>query len=281
MSGNIFNTTGALGTREIENGSILEMTMANVNLSRVNPTRFFRNTEFGFNDIISNTVVTLSPGVPVNSLDITYPTSAVLISVASTSTDDDVAGIGALTVRVRGLDANYREQDEIVILTGQTPVDTTNTFIRVNDLFVITAGSSGVNVGYIHASDSADTFTAGGEPNTRLYMSIPPTHNLSKTMVFTVPDGFLWTPKNLYIQTDATSTDTIEIKLYVTRKTAGIDIEQLQDIFYVQQGGVQINFENNRQMRSRDDFRITTERISGNGNKQVHMKLFSILKKLY
>lgn len=281
MSGNIFNTTGSLGTREIEDGAVLEMNMSNINLSRVDRTRFGRNTQFGFNDVISNTELVLSPGVPVNGLNITFPTSAVIVSIASTNAADvGITGTGARTVTVRGLDANYREQDETLILTGQAPVDTTNTFIRVNDLFVLTTGSSGSNVGYIHASDSADTFTAG-EPNTRLYCSIFPGDNLSKTMIYTIPDGFLWTPKGLYIQTDATSTDTIQIKLFVTRKANGINIEQLQDIFYVQQGGVEINFENNRQMTSRDDVRITAERISGNGSKKVHMKIFSILKQLY
>lgn len=281
QTSNIFNTTGAVGTRQVEDGELLTMNMPDINLSRINRTTFGRNTAFGFNNVISNTELILSPGVPVNSLNISFPLGATTMQVASTSANDTSAGIGARTLRVRGLDENYRRQDETITLNGLTPVSTTSQFIRINDLFVLTAGSTGSNEGSIHITDANDTFTSG-EPNTTLYCSIGIADNLSKTLVYTVPEGEVWAPMGMYIQTDAVSTDTIKLNFFTQNPSrAGVEVYQLSDIFFIQQGGIEIDISNNRQLTSRSDFWMTAERVSGNGDKSLHIKLFAILKKLY
>ena len=79
------------------------------------------------------------------------PTGSVL-KISSESTDDDAGGTGALTVNLQGLeDVTYAEIDEDLILDGQTPVETVNTYIRVHRMEVLTAGSGGMNAGNLWA----------------------------------------------------------------------------------------------------------------------------------
>jgi hypothetical protein len=49
------------------------------------------------------------------------------------------------------LNAAYEEVVETVTLNGQTAVNTTNSYIRVNKMIVLTAGSGGTSAGFIYA----------------------------------------------------------------------------------------------------------------------------------
>ena len=73
------------------------------------------------------------------------------MKISSSSNDDDAAGTGARTVLVDGLNASYQRVTEVVSLDGQTPVNTANSYIRVNKIIVLTAGSGGTSVGNIYA----------------------------------------------------------------------------------------------------------------------------------
>lgn len=67
------------------------------------------------------------------SHDLTYPTpiSAVELEVVSTNSGDNVAGLGARTITVTGLDSNCNFISEDINLNGTTPVVLTNNFLRV------------------------------------------------------------------------------------------------------------------------------------------------------
>lgn len=67
-----------------------------------------------------------------------YLPSAERLNVVSTSTSDT-----AVTVLVIGLDTDYNEIQETVALTGQTPVLTDASFLRVNDLVTIAGNAVG------------------------------------------------------------------------------------------------------------------------------------------
>jgi len=87
------------------------------------------------------------------SIDIrTLPSTPAVAAVVSTSANDTSAGTGARTVRVSGLDEDYLEVSEVVALNGVTPVNTTQTFIRVNSAVCTSAGSGAVNAGGISVS---------------------------------------------------------------------------------------------------------------------------------
>jgi len=76
------------------------------------------------------------------------------MSIVSTDAGDTVLGVGARTLKVSGLDSDYEEIEELVDLDGLTPVLTTQSFLRINDLLVLDWGS-GVgkhNLGQISAT---------------------------------------------------------------------------------------------------------------------------------
>jgi hypothetical protein len=84
----------------------------------------------------------------------TYLSSAETMNIASTSTSDD-GDPGAGTVLVEGVDNNGAYISEVVTLNGTTDVLTTNSFLRVNFMKVLTAGSTGWNVGDVTATASS------------------------------------------------------------------------------------------------------------------------------
>ena len=75
--------------------------------------------------------------------------------ISSSSTNDDVAGTGALTVSVQGVDEDYAEISETVILTGQTAALTTKEFLRVHRMVILSAGTGLVNAGIVYAGTGA------------------------------------------------------------------------------------------------------------------------------
>jgi hypothetical protein len=86
-----------------------------------------------------------------------YPASASVMEISSSSASDTAAGTGARTVTIYGLDGNYNQINETVSLNGQTAVNTINSFLRVLHLTVNTAGSGGAAAGTIYAGTGAVT----------------------------------------------------------------------------------------------------------------------------
>jgi len=84
-------------------------------------------------------------------------TTADTLDVVSSSAQDGVAGTGALSIQITGIDASYLEQSEIVIMNGTTPVTTSNSYLGVNRVVVISSGTDDFNVGTITIDDTAGT----------------------------------------------------------------------------------------------------------------------------
>jgi hypothetical protein len=83
-------------------------------------------------------------------------------------------------MRIDGLDANYAEITEDVTLTGQTTATTTQSFLRVNAAYILTAGSTGSNVGVI----TVDQTTSGV-----VVAVIRATYGEALQLIQTVPAG--------------------------------------------------------------------------------------------
>jgi hypothetical protein len=111
--------------------------------------------QFGINTAVG----TANETVWIGSNTYTFPSSASVLKISSSSASDTSAGTGARTVQIQGLDANYEAVSETVSLNGQTEVNTTNSYIRVNKMIVLTAGTGGTSVGNIYAGTG--TVTAG------------------------------------------------------------------------------------------------------------------------
>ena len=140
------------------------------------------NFKFGFNPDIDNSLETVWAQGGLYS----YLAAASVLKVSSSSTNDASAGTGARTVTLSGLDANYDEISEDVTLNGQTAVNTTQEFLRINRMTVNTAGSGGKNAGVIYAGTG--TVTSGVPANK--YATIAIGDNQTLMALWTVPRGY-------------------------------------------------------------------------------------------
>ena len=110
--------------------------------------------------------------------DYPWQSTAVTVDVVSDNANDDVAGTGARTLKIQGLDGSYNLAEETVDMDGTTTVTTTQTFLRVFRMSVETAGTSGNNIGnitvtYTGGSDVAATVTAGNGQTLMAIYTIP------------------------------------------------------------------------------------------------------------
>jgi len=137
--------------------------------------------KFGYNPDINGTEETIwSQGG-----DVVWPAAAFTAFISSSSTADTIAGTGAQTVTVQGLDENYATQSVTVDMNGQTQVQVGDAsgWIRINRAFVVTAGSGGTAAGTVYI---AATGVSSGVPTGTIYASITD-GNQTKMAVYTVP----------------------------------------------------------------------------------------------
>lgn len=91
-------------------------------------------------------------------------TSAETLDVSSSSANDTSAGTGARTVLVIGIGSDGLTQQEVVTLNGVSTVTTSNTWLGVNRVAVLTAGTSGSNEGTITLNATTSATTQGEIP---------------------------------------------------------------------------------------------------------------------
>lgn len=139
-------------------------------------------TVFGYNPDVDTDQVTVWPYPALMA----HPATALQYKVSSSSASDTADGVGARTVVITGLDANYNEVTETVTLSGQTAVLTTASLLRINDAYVASAGTSKSAVGDIYFGTG--TVTAG-VPAT-VYDIIKFDYNSRITGHYTVPAGY-------------------------------------------------------------------------------------------
>jgi len=131
-------------------------------------------TVFGYNGDLDQTEESIWP----DGGTVPHPTTASVLDIVSTSTDDDGSpvGTGARTVYIEGLNGSYNVVSETVTLNGTTAVATTNTYLYVNQFYVATAGSGGVNAGEITAKVGAtlyDLIAVGYNQRTTAHYCVP------------------------------------------------------------------------------------------------------------
>lgn len=172
--------------------------------------------KFGFNDQVPTDWEVIALG----SANFTYPTSAGTVTVVSDDADDTSAGTGARTIKIQGLDGNYDFQEETITMNGTTNVTSTNTFLRVNRMEVLTAGSSNGMEGTI-------TATVGGNEQSRMEAEYD---NQTLQANYTIPAG-----KTGYLtRIQATSTKDNKaafVGLFTRELNSVFKIKQLFEIY--------------------------------------------------
>jgi hypothetical protein len=96
----------------------------------------------GFMDSIGDTFIDVGG-------EFNYDTPGAKLSCVSTSTEDSITGTGIRIIYLEGLDTDYNEIDDVVVLNGTTPVLTTQTFLRLKRIRLIQTGSNKVAAGDI------------------------------------------------------------------------------------------------------------------------------------
>lgn len=112
-----------------------------------------------------------------------WQTVAEQLDVLSASADDTNQGIGAWSVRIFGLDENWLEIQEDILLDGVTPVRTTLSYLRVNRMFTLQSGTREGQDGAIFARRSSD--------GTTVQAAIYPDYNQTQQAIYTVPAGLV------------------------------------------------------------------------------------------
>ncbi len=105
--------------------------------------------------------------------------------VSSSSANDTSGGTGANTILIQGLDEDYNEIEETVVLNGQTQVATQLSYLRAYRSYVTLAGSAGTSGGTIYIASSGAT---GGVPDGTVYASLS-LGNQTQIAAYTVPAG--------------------------------------------------------------------------------------------
>lgn len=145
---------------------------------------------FGVNESIGTEQETVSGGPSVS-----YPWqgAAVALEAVSTSSVDNPAGIGAHTVLVESLDANFNQVFTLLDLDGLTPVPIAGTHRRVNLTVVRGVGEyAGTNAGEVSVQvsgggDVLSTIPAGCGRSSDFAYSVPAGKRLMITQVIVDP----------------------------------------------------------------------------------------------
>ena len=206
--------------------------------------------KFGFNSAVGTSAETIWAQGAAYTWN-----SAAQLELTSTDVDDtDTTGAGARTVTIEGLDANYAAISETVELNGQTAdagSTTTASFLRVNRMYVASAGASGVNEGVIYASTGTQT-TGTPDDLTTIRATIAANAGQTLQAIYTVPAG-----KTMYLYalhaSSAATTGSSQID-FLTSENAGP--WRTKDRFAVQQGSVTYHFKFPRVFNEKTDMEI-------------------------
>lgn len=133
---------------------------------------------FGYNDDVDSSV---KSDIIFQSGDYYFIPSPVTLDVVSDNVGDTIGGVGARTILIEGLDSNYNEISETINMNGVIPVITSNTYLRINNAYVLTAGVAQRNSGNI-------TITASGNIVGVIVFEKEGTNKLQQA-IYTVPAG--------------------------------------------------------------------------------------------
>lgn len=184
-----------------------------VALGRVDGWENFR--KFGMNnDVDAGTEYLWPPGTAR-----TLPTVAAAASVTGGAQDVLTTGTGAWTVTVQGLDSSLLEVEETINMSGATPSLTTQTFLRINRAFVVTAGTGRVN-------DAAISITVGGNLQAYIEAGEGQTHQ----SFYTVPSNKTLIINNITITTGRSGTTDIAVLTQTRLVDADASWRSISDI---------------------------------------------------
>jgi hypothetical protein len=138
-------------------------------------------------------------------------------NLTSTNVNDTLGGTGLQVCLVVGLDEDYLEVSEDVVMDGLGPVATINRYSIIHRLVHAGVGSAGANLGTVSATAQVDaTVTCAMRPGT----------NLSRSSMYVVPDNkaaYLTRMSTHFSRDMSQPASRVDVRLFVQR---GFDIAQ-------------------------------------------------------
>lgn len=225
--------------------------------------------KFGASDVVATSETTIWP----EGGRYVFPTSAVTMTVSSSDANDTSAGTGGRTVQIYGLDSNYDLIDETISMNGQTAVYTTNQYLRIYRLRVITAGSSQINEGTIYIGTGALT---AGKPAV-VYGCIVIAEGQSLLGYYTVPNKY--TGYLISYKVGTGKNDSVLFKIYLRHNAVTDASFQLIDHEHVTQDNVTTNMFAPKRLDSKTDIEFTGASTAGTTEAECHFEIILVKDK--
>lgn len=207
---------------------------------------------------------------PAGMLVYPFMTSATPVRIKGQTATDDSDDIGARSVEVIYLDANWQEKTETLITNGSSPsAFTTGSAIRVQSARVLTTGqgygfsavTNGANIGDITIEDASGN----------AYVVIKEGKGKSQSSVVSVPDGkiFFLTGVDVLVSRN----DSADVRVWCRRKgdTTSAPFPSKEIVFECLdiEGDIHVKLQSFVKLEARTDIWITGIKRSGSGNPSI------------
>lgn len=213
-------------------------------VSRSQITGHKRLLKFGYNPVINEVEETVweNGGLYV------YPSSALTLSVASSAGATD----SAVALTAQGLDANYNEISENLVLSGSGTATTTLQFLRINRVFV--TGSKALT-GIVSFTNNGTTYASVNSDNQTLMA------------LWTVPAGYT----AYLLQTDVTVMTEANNKFGTVRLVTRLpgSVFRTQDLFSAQNSDIVRTYTLPLPIAEKTDIEFRAVASSSNASLQV------------
>ena len=168
----------------------------------------------GYNASVAGTQIPLWE----NATAYTFPSTALTMTIASSSATD----VSPAAVTISGLDANWNQISETIVLTGTTGVATTNKYLRINSLTMVgVASGQESNVGTITAKNGGTTY---GQINATL--------GRSQMSIYSIPAGYTGYLRRINCWCGSLTLGTNWILYNFFAQTNGINLSSAQISFF-------------------------------------------------
>ena len=164
-------------------------------------------------------VTTTSIPVWENASTYTYITAASTLSLVSTSASDDTSA----KILINGLDSNFNPISETLAMNGTGAVTTVNSYFRVNNLVMVSPGTSqNTNIGTITLKQSSNVIA-----------QINAGVGKSQSTIYTVPAGYSFYLDLAEVNTSNSYTGStiITYKVQAINNVTGVKLNVLQQPF--------------------------------------------------
>ena len=141
--------------------------------------------KFGRNAVVGASLVPVCIGGNYRT-----PIATTTLEILSTDAEDGAGGLGARSMNIQGLDADYNVQSEIVEMDGVTPVTLANSYTRIFRMYVETSGTYASQTSGSHYGELILRESGAGDEWARITLQGAFGIGQSQIGAYSIPKGF-------------------------------------------------------------------------------------------